>query len=374
MKRSILIGALALLAGSAFGANNLPAVCSNTAAEGQPLSSCATSAQTFSTAAPGSLVRACSTVSCPYADRTWRRLSDVTSAQFVEVCTSDKAEGAAMSECQGTTTSTWGAMVMVPPTQVARAVEPEPSFPGTFTVTPSSGTSPLSVTLAWNVSSFTGGTCTASGSWSGAKALSGSQTVTNLTANASYTLTCSRSVRGSASLSWTAPTKNTDGSALTTLAGYRISYGLTSSALTNTIQVPSPTTVNYIVGNLDSGTWYFGARAYTSTGVESDLSNVVSKVVASAIETRSATREVTVTPPKPEPPVLQVIDNRVFNATPDYSLLAFRAGKQYGTVALGVRCNEAKPISGGWYSIPNSAVRWASTARTAYPVARCSVQ
>lgn len=374
MKLPVLLGALTLLAGSAFATSNLPAVCSNIAVDGQSISSCANSAQSFSAAAPGSLVRACSTVGCPYSERVWRKLSDVTSAQFVEVCTSDKAEGAAMTECQGTTTSTWGAMAMVPPSQVARAVEAEPSFPGTFTVTPSNGTAPLSVTLAWNVSSFTGGSCTASGSWSGAKALSGSQTITNLTANASYTLTCSRSVRGSASLAWTAPTRNTDGSALTTLAGYRISYGLSAAALTNTIQVPSPTAVNYIVANLDSNTWYFGVRAYTSTGVESDLSNVVSKLVASSTETRSATREVSVTPPKPEPPVLQVVDNRVFNATPDYSLLAFRAGKQYGTVALGVRCNESKPISGGWYAIPSSAVRWDSSARTAYPVARCSVQ
>lgn len=247
-------------------------------------------------------------------------------------------------------------------------------LPGTFTVTPTSGTSPLSVTIAWNVSSFSGGTCTASGSWSGTKALTGSQAVSNLTASASYTLTCSRSVRGSASLSWTAPTRNMDGSALTTLAGYRISYGLSSAALTNPINIASPATTSYIVTNLDNGTWYFGVRAYTSTGAESDLSNIVSKVITTTTETHSSTREVTVTPPQPEPPVLQVVDQRVFNATPDYSLLAFRAGKQYGTVSLGVRCDETKPVSGGWYPVPSSVVRWASSARTAYPVAKCSVR
>lgn len=374
MRLRLLLGALALLACSAFGANNLPAVCSNTNAEGQSLPACSSSAQTFTAATPTSLVRVCGTVSCPYAERSWRKLTDVSSAQFVEVCTAEKAEGAAMTECQGTTTSTWGAMAMVPLAQVARAAQAEPPFPGTFTVTPSSGSAPLTVKIAWNVSSFTGGTCTASGSWSGTKALSGSQTVTGLTANAAYTLTCSRTVRGSASLSWTAPTKNTDGSTLTSLAGYRISYGLNPAELTSSIQVASPTAVSYIVENLDANTWYFGVRAYTSTGVDSDLSNVVSKAVTSTTETRSATRDVSVTQPKPEPPVLQVVDNRVFNATPDYSLLAFRAGKQYGTVALGVRCDDTKPISGGWYAVPSSAVRWASSARTAYPVARCSIQ
>lgn len=254
--------------------------------------------------------------------------------------------------------------------RIAHAAE----LPGTFTVTPTSGTSPLSVTISWNVSSFAGATCTASGSWSGTKALTGSQTVTNLTANASYTLTCARPVRGSASLSWTAPTRNTDGSALTTLAGYRISYGLSPTALTSALQVASPTTTSYIVGNLDNGTWHFGVRAYTTTGVESELSNIVSKVATTTTETHSSTREVTVTPPQPEPPVLQVVDQRVFNATPDYSLLAFRAGKQYGTVALGVRCDETKPVSGGWYPVPMSSVRWASSARTAYPVAKCVVR
>jgi hypothetical protein len=373
MRCYILLCALALI-GVAHSATNLPAVCSTASAEAQPIASCTASSQTFTAGRAASLVRSCNTVSCPYADRVWRKLGDVSSAQFVEVCSVDKAEGAPLIECQGTTASTWGAMAMVPPSQVARAVEGEPQLPGTFTVQPSSGSAPLTVTVAWDVSAFTGGTCNASGSWSGAKALSGSQTVTNLSANASYTLTCSRQVRGSASLQWTAPTRNTDGTALATLAGYRLAYGLAPTALTNSVQLSSPSTTSYIVGNLNAGTYYFGVRAYTSTNAESDLSNIVSKAVADITETRSATRAVTVIQPQPEPPVLLVTDARVFNATPDYTLLAFRAGKQYGTVALGTRCDETKPVSGGWFSIPSAAVRWASTARTAYPVARCSAQ
>jgi hypothetical protein len=230
------------------------------------------------------------------------------------------------------------------------------------------------VTIAWNVSSFSGATCTASGSWTGAKALSGSQTVTNLTANASYTLTCARPVRGSALLNWTAPTRNTDGSPLTNLSGYRLHYGTVATDLVQTLQVTSPTTTSHTLTNLTDGTWHFGVRALASDGAESVLSNIVSKVIASTTETHSSTRTVTVTRPQPEPPVLQVVDARVFNATPDYSLLAFRAGKQYGTVALGVRCDETRPVSGGWYPVPNSSVRWASSARTAYPIARCIVQ
>lgn len=80
-------------------------------------------------------------------------------------------------------------------------------------------------------------------------------------------------------LSWTPPTQNTNGTALTNLAGYRIAYGTSATALTQTIQVANPGLSNYTMTNLSPGTYYFGIRAYTSGGTESELSNVVSKVV-----------------------------------------------------------------------------------------------
>lgn len=84
---------------------------------------------------------------------------------------------------------------------------------------------------------------------------------------------------GGAVLSWTAPTANTDGTALTNLAGYRIAYGTSSSALTQTVQVANPSVTNYTISNLSPGTYYFSVRAYTSNGTESANSNVSSKVV-----------------------------------------------------------------------------------------------
>lgn len=83
---------------------------------------------------------------------------------------------------------------------------------------------------------------------------------------------------GTASLRWTPPTRNTDGSAISNLAGYRISYG-TTSALASTIQVPGPNVSTYVVSGLTPGTYQFAVRAYTSAGTESDPSNVVSKTV-----------------------------------------------------------------------------------------------
>ena len=67
---------------------------------------------------------------------------------------------------------------------------------------------------------------------------------------------------GSATLSWTPPTQNTDGSTITNLAGFRIQYGTSASALTQTIEVSNPGVATYVVTGLSSGTWYFAVRAY----------------------------------------------------------------------------------------------------------------
>lgn len=83
---------------------------------------------------------------------------------------------------------------------------------------------------------------------------------------------------GTARLTWTPPTQKTDGTALTNLAGYRISYGTTQD-LAQTIQIANPTLSSYTISNLTPGTYYFAVRAYNSDGVESASSNVVSKVV-----------------------------------------------------------------------------------------------
>jgi hypothetical protein len=84
---------------------------------------------------------------------------------------------------------------------------------------------------------------------------------------------------GSASLTWTPPTRNTDGSTLTNLAGYKILYGTSASSLSKTITVANPGVSSYVVDGLASGTWYFSLKAYTTTGTESASSTVGSKSI-----------------------------------------------------------------------------------------------
>ncbi len=84
---------------------------------------------------------------------------------------------------------------------------------------------------------------------------------------------------GSATLSWQAPTSNTNGTALTDLAGYHIYYGTNSSSLTTRIDINNPGTLSYVVTNLTTGTWYFAMTAFTNSGQESAKSNVGSKTI-----------------------------------------------------------------------------------------------
>lgn len=94
-----------------------------------------------------------------------------------------------------------------------------------------------------------------------------------------FSLTVNQISLGSATVSWMPPTQNTDGSALTNLAGYRIVYGTSSSKLDQTVQISNPGVSTYVVENLSPGTWYFAVKAYASNGVESDLSNLASKTI-----------------------------------------------------------------------------------------------
>jgi hypothetical protein len=83
----------------------------------------------------------------------------------------------------------------------------------------------------------------------------------------------STTTTGSATLSWTPPTQNTNGTTLTNLAGYRIFYGTSATSLTRSVQIANAGVSRYVVENLASGRWYFSVRAYTSTGAESAGSN-----------------------------------------------------------------------------------------------------
>lgn len=84
---------------------------------------------------------------------------------------------------------------------------------------------------------------------------------------------------GSATISWLPPTQNTDGTQLTDLAGFRIYYGTSIGAMTQTVNVTNSGLTSYVIEYLGAATWYFTVRAYATDGAESPPSNIASKII-----------------------------------------------------------------------------------------------
>ena len=94
-----------------------------------------------------------------------------------------------------------------------------------------------------------------------------------------FAISVTQVANGTATITWTPPTQNTDGSSLTNLAGYRLYYGTNSASLTQTVQIANAGASSYVVDNLSPATWYFAVKAYNSSGAESDLSVLASKTI-----------------------------------------------------------------------------------------------
>jgi hypothetical protein len=181
----------------------------------------------------------------------------------------------------------------------------------TFTAETTTGAGSVVPKLTW-ATTPAATSCTASGdpAWTGTKAASGTQTLAAITMSKTYRLTCTWPGSTTATLSWVAPTTNTDGTALAKcaastdsgpcLAKYRISRGASATALTDTRDHNFPLGTTATWTGLAAGTHFFGIKAVTGDGVESALSNVVSKVVN---PTATVDRDVAITVnPQPNPP------------------------------------------------------------------------
>lgn len=96
-------------------------------------------------------------------------------------------------------------------------------------------------------------------------------------ASASAAMSSAQTV--SAELSWTAPSLNTDGTALTNLAGYRVYYGTEATALNSMVQIVGPSVTTCVLTDLSPGIYFFAIKSYNIDGTESDLSGVVSATI-----------------------------------------------------------------------------------------------
>ena len=94
-----------------------------------------------------------------------------------------------------------------------------------------------------------------------------------------FTITVQAISLGSVTLTWTAPTKNEDGTDLTDLDGYKLYWGTTPGVYPNSVTINNETVTTYVVDDLAPGTYMFVATSFNTSGVESRYSGMATKVV-----------------------------------------------------------------------------------------------
>lgn len=138
---------------------------------------------------------------------------------------------------------------------------------------------------------------------------------------------------GVGDLTWTAPTKNCDGTTLTDLTGYRLTYGQ------KMVDLPK-TPLAFQVQGLTPGDWWFSLAAVTPT-VTSEFVTVKKTIAPAEFTTKT---------------------NKVYTF--------FRSGGNITvvvtphTVPLGVVCDATQTVNGK-YKVALEAVTWSGTKLTA---------
>lgn len=215
------------------------------------------------------------------ASGDWSGIKDTSGTEVISQLQTDSTFTLSCTGDGGSTSASVNVTVSTQPvTTVSLSADP--------TSVPLNGTT----TLSWDSSNAD--SCTASGDWSGSKDVSGSETISALTSDSNFILSCSDangsasdsvdvtiilSGNGTALLSWTPPTENTDGSTLTDLAGYKIYYGTASSSYTEIVTINNPGLSSYQIDNLTTADWYFVVTSVNSAGIESSYSTEVSKTI-----------------------------------------------------------------------------------------------
>jgi hypothetical protein len=95
----------------------------------------------------------------------------------------------------------------------------------------------------------------------------------------SITVTAAGTTTGSATLRWTPPTLNEDGTPIENLAGYRVYYGTNTGNLNQVLNIAGAGVTSAVIQNLTPATWYFALKAYNAANVESSFSNIASKTI-----------------------------------------------------------------------------------------------
>jgi hypothetical protein len=77
---------------------------------------------------------------------------------------------------------------------------------------------------------------------------------------------------GKLTVTWSPPTRNSDGTPLKDLTGYTLLYGTAPDTYSSAISIDDATATRYVVSGLPPGTYYFAVSAKNSAGRHSVLS------------------------------------------------------------------------------------------------------
>lgn len=161
--------------------------------------------------------------------------------------------------------------------------------------------------------------------------------------------------QGAASLSCTVPTKNVDGSPLTTLTSYKWYWGTVQGSYPNTQVTPSSSGCSLMLSPLAGGKWFFVVTAIDAAGTESVQSNVASKVVPGGV---------------PNPPTNLKVNPANLTAYGIQQSPEVLRTFPVGTVADTTLC-DASMSANGLYRVPTTAVTYAGNVRPPVVFAQC---
>ena len=246
---------------------------------------------------------------------------------------------------------------------ISGAVQAQAAGTVTLRANATSATGSMVPVLSWSTSPAATA-CTASGGWSGSKAASGSQTLASIKASTNYTLTCTWG-KGSATVNWTAPTTNTDGTRLTNLAAYRVYYGTSSSSLSQVKEINDISSSAAVIDGLTTATWYFKVRAVNANQVESSSSNVKSKAITASRAAKTVAITIT------NPAVRKTISTKVYDLVRSPTTGQFMLGRLVGTVALGKNCRTYH-LWGDYYGVLTGLVKITVNTRGNTLVTHCA--
>lgn len=154
---------------------------------------------------------------------------------------------------------------------------------------------------------------------------------------------------GTATITWSAPTANTDGSAITGVISYKVFGGKQGASR---LQIAAPGNTSFIHRDLVGGdTWCYHVTAVVN-GQESIPSNVVCKAIPQVV---------------PNPPVIVTVETVAYEIVKRSDTLALVA---VGTVERGIAC-KAEQSANGFNVVPRNSVKFTATERPLVVVAKC---